>query len=107
MSDLVLDIARATSQIKQGKPCVSLTIKKYVFKESGLHHIVDDNNMIFHLESLDEYWDVLYIYEDPQMEGIIKSAPNIPKTKYDHWVLGNLFGYSHESIMRFISKFEE
>jgi len=103
-SNTVIDLHNGMAQIKQGKPCFSMTVKKYKFQEEGLHHILIDNNLNYLIEKLDEHWDVLYIYDDPQMLEIIRATPDIPTTKYDHWVLGNLFGYSHEAIMKFIRK---
>ena len=98
------DLWENITRVKQGKPCLSMTIKKDTFEMDGFQPVLAYNRINYHMESLDEYWDVLYIYEDPQMKEIIEATPHIPKTKYDHWVLGCLFGYSHEAIMKFIEE---
>jgi hypothetical protein len=49
-------------------------------------------------------WISLWIYKKDFMLEIIKSLPEEPKTIYDHWILGKVFGYSEEAIAEFIEK---
>lgn len=105
-SEQLIDIHHAINLVRQGKPCASMVIKKLSLKENGFDHLIEDEGMKFLVEPLDDHWDVLYIFECELMRDIIKQTPNTPKSRYDHWVLGNLFGYSHEAIMKFIGRVE-
>lgn len=44
----------------------------------------------------------IWIYKEKYMLEIIKNLPEQPKTVFDHWILGKAFGYSDESIKKFI-----
>ena len=53
-------------------------------------------------EFLYEGWTTIYIYKHEYLLEIIKESPDEPKTAYDHWVLGKMFGFSDEEIGKYI-----
>lgn len=60
-----------------------------------------------HVEDLSDGWVTLWIYKHPHIIEVIKSLPQTPQSAYDHWVLGKLFGYSEDSIAKFLANLNE
>ena len=84
----------------RGKPAAIISIQdRYI--EIAID-IVKSNKLYYLLEELTEEWKVLWIYKERYMEEIIKKMPEEPKTVYDHWVLGKIFGYSDEAIKEYL-----
>lgn len=83
------------------KPVAMMSIQNRYFKEA--ESIVKNmNGLKFHSEYLYDGWMTIYIYKHNYMLEIIKSSPDEPKTAYEHWILGKMFGYSDEEIGKFI-----
>jgi hypothetical protein len=63
---------------------------------------VDTFSLKTYIEELAPGWKTLWMYKDEYMLEIIKSLPDEPKTKFEHWILGKAFGYSDEAIKIFL-----
>lgn len=89
------------SLIKTGKPASCLAIQtRYVDKAI---EIIKQYNLNSYKEELSDGWITLWIYKYDYTLEVIKMLPKVPKTVYDHWVLGKLFGYNEESIQEYLS----
>ncbi|KOA19343.1 hypothetical protein CLHOM_24490 [Clostridium homopropionicum DSM 5847] len=87
--------------VKRGKPTAMIAIQnRYV--DDAIKIVTKIYNLNTYIENLSEGWKILWIYKDNYMLDIIKEMPEQPKTVYEHWVLGKIFGYSDESIKTFI-----
>ena len=84
----------------RGKPAAIISIQDRYAKETI--DIVKSNKLYYLIEELSAGWKTLWIYKYKYMEEIIKKMPEKPKTIYDHWVLGKIFGYSDEAIKEFL-----
>ncbi len=87
--------------IKAGKPTAMIPVQERYIDESI--EKVKELKLKTYIEDLSEGWKVLWIYKDEYLLEIIKKMPEHPKTAYDHWVLGKIFGYSDESIKQFVN----
>lgn len=54
------------------------------------------------MEILSKGWVTFWGYKYPHILEVIKNMPQAPKTVYDHWVLGKLFGYDEVAIQEFV-----
>ncbi len=91
--------------VKNGKPAAMISIQeRYV--EDAIKKIKSLSNLKTIIEDNSKGWKVLWIYKYPHIEKIIKSSQQAPKTVFEHWVLGKLFGYSEEAIANFINRLE-
>ena len=70
--------------------------------EKEVKSIINGYGLNCYVEKLAEDWLTIWIYKLPFILEVIKSTPQAPKTTFDHWVLGKLFGYSEEAIQEFI-----
>lgn len=88
--------------VKRGKSAAMIPIKNSQL--NGLKNIIETRfELKTYVEDLvDGEWTTLWIYKKDYILDIIKSLPEQPKTVFDHWVLGKLFGYSDEAIEEFI-----
>ena len=103
MKDITINaLANYCLQVKTGKPCAMTSLHERDEKEA-VDYIKDQGLLCFSEENEYDFL-IFWIYKDEQMLDIIKNTPDKPESKYDHWVLGNLFGYSHESIMEFLNE---
>ncbi|MEW6661949.1 MAG: hypothetical protein ACOY9Y_09810 [Bacillota bacterium] len=91
--------------VKRGKPAAMVpTQTKNI---SGAVAIIERNDLRLYKEKLSEGWLTLWIYKYPHVLEIIKSLPQVPKTVFDHWVLGKLFGYEEIAIQEFLESKQE
>lgn len=67
-------------------------------------YIQEKQKLYFYVEYLVEGWVNIYIFKYLFLKDVIKELPEQPKTIYDHWILGKAFGYSDDSISKFIEK---
>ena len=103
MNEIVYnELANYCLQVKTGKPCAMTSINDRDIDCAEKY--IEENELLSYTEENEFDWLIFWIYKDEEMLNIIKSVPDIPITKYDHWVLGNLFGYSHDSIMKFLEE---
>ncbi|MCG8401384.1 MAG: hypothetical protein MJA84_07275 [Firmicutes bacterium] len=87
--------------VKTGKPVASMALQeRYV--ESAIALITKEYELKACVESLAEGWVTLYIYKYSHIPEVIKSIPQAPKTVFDHWLLGKLFGYEEVAIQEFL-----
>lgn len=86
--------------VKTGKPTVMIPIQDRYINEAL--KIINKESLIAYIQDLSEGWKTLWIYKDKYLLEIIKNMPEKPKTAYEHWVLGKIFGYSDEAIREFI-----
>lgn len=91
--------------VQKGKPAAMLPIQARYVNEAKT--IIQSYGLHKYLEKLAEGWLMLWIYRFPHILEVIKSVPQAPRTAYDHWVLGKLFGYSEEAIGEFIWRDEK
>jgi len=84
--------------VRKGKPAAVLEVdNKYV--RGVKKYIKDVWQQHTYLESpTTKQWTSVWIYKKDYVLEIIKNAPREPKTIFDYWILGKLFGYSDESI---------
>ncbi|MGY3717172.1 hypothetical protein ACWE42_16800 [Sutcliffiella cohnii] len=88
--------------VKTGKPASSIAIQERFIDD--VITLVDSYNLFQYIEPLYEGWKTIWIYRYSHILEVIKESPQVPKTKYDHWVLGKLFGYDEASIQDFLTK---
>lgn len=88
--------------VKTGKPASSIAVQERYIDDVCV--LVDSFNLNRYIESLSDGWKTVWIYRYPHILEVIKESPQVPKSKYDHWVLGKLFGYDEVSIQDFLSK---
>lgn len=87
--------------VERGKPTALVTIQDR-FINSALS-VVEKENLYAYIEYLSEGWSTFWIYKYEYMFEVIKSLPEEPKTVYEHWILGKVFGYSDEAIREFVN----
>ena len=87
--------------VQEGKPAAMLPIQVRYENEAKI--VIQNYGLNDYIEQLADGWLTLWIYKLPHILEIIKSMPQAPKTTYEHWVLGKLFGYSEEAIRDFIN----
>jgi len=89
--------------VKKGKPAAMISIQNRYVKEA-IKKVKSLSNLKTIIEDTSKGWKVLWIYKYSHIEKVIKSSRQVPKTTFDHWVLGKLFGYSEEAIADFINR---
>jgi hypothetical protein len=101
-----LDIATNCYMVERDvKPasCIPIQLKHY----DDTKELMKNYDVNYYIEELSEEWFTLWIYKYNHILDIIIHSPNEPKTIYDHWILGKLFGYSDSSIEKFINQTKE
>lgn len=102
MESLKCEIEAYCYMVERGKPAAMLAIQDKHIKKIK-EYICSQYKQIKVFECrLSEGWRTLWIYKHDYMIDVIKSLPEKPKTVFDHWVLGKVFGYSDEAIAEFI-----
>jgi hypothetical protein len=87
--------------VKRGvKPTSIITIKRTEIGEAI--KIVKEENLHYHTEQMEYGWVNFWIYKNGLLHKIIKELPDKPETAIDHFLLGIIFGYDVDSILRFI-----
>lgn len=102
--------------INKGKPTAMEPIKDKdiketidIVKKNGLDYF--KKNLLrkdweaFGYDNTDKSYVQVWIYKKPIMLDVIKKMPKRPKTIYDHWILGKIFGFSDEKIEEFIIEY--
>jgi len=89
---------------KDCKPVAMFPIQdRYVKEVVEIINKYYDKSLLFHMDFLYKDWTTVWIYKKPFMKEIINNLPEQPKTIFDHWVLGKVFGYSDEAIEEYLS----
>ncbi|WP_024833810.1 hypothetical protein [Ruminiclostridium josui] len=101
MSYLHGEIDSNCYMVLRGKPAAVLPVKKEFVKEAK-DRIINFHKLKMIEQHLSKEWSSLWIYKKDFMFEVINCLPEKPKTVYDHWVLGKVFGYSDEAIEEFI-----
>lgn len=87
--------------VKKGKPAACIPLQVRHIDEARA--IVNQEGVLqVHVEGLSEGWVTFWVYRYPHILEAIKNTPQAPKTAYDHWILGKLFGYEEAAIQEFI-----
>lgn len=86
--------------VRTGKPAAIIPVQDRYINDAI--EMVGCDNLSYYVESLSEGWNTLWIYKDSYIIEVIKEMPEKPKTTYDHWVLGKVFGYSDNAIKTFL-----
>ena len=86
--------------VRNGKPAAMMPIQERYAEEAKT--TIQSYGLNHYFEQLSDGWLTLWVYKLPFIMEVIKSAPQVPNTIFDHWVLGKLFGYSEEAIQEFI-----
>ncbi|MYL32188.1 hypothetical protein [Pontibacillus yanchengensis] len=90
--------------IKRGKPAASMAIQsRYV---EDVRELLAQLSVSYTLQPLTDDWYTLWMYKHPHILDIIAQLPQAPKTSFDHWVLGKLYGYDEASISEFLVKLD-
>lgn len=88
--------------VKTGKPASSIAVQlRYI---DDVTRLVNFYKLSHYVEPLYDGWKTIWIYRYPHILEVIKESPQAPKSNYDHWVLGKLFGYDEASIQDFLTK---
>lgn len=74
------------------------------YTQEIVEYIHQGQKLFFYVEPLAEKWVNIYIFKYSFLIDVIKVLPEKPRTIYEHWVLGKAFGYSDDSIAKFIEK---
>ncbi len=96
------DILMYCEFVKRGKPAANLPLQERLI-ESALKIAHGVDGVQTYIEDLDAGWVTFWIYKHPHILDVIKAVPQVPKTAYDHWVLGKLFGYEEVAIGEYIA----
>ncbi|UYZ36778.1 hypothetical protein OD350_03655 [Clostridium beijerinckii] len=101
MSNIILEkIDFYCDMVLKGKPCACEAIQdRYV---SEVINKINNLKLKSYIEELSTGWKTIWIYKDEYIIEIIKELPEEPKTIFEHWILGKVFGYSDEAIRNFI-----
>lgn len=87
--------------VKRGKPAASIPLQERDVSEAC--KLVDQEEKLHHyIERLADDWVTFWVFRYPHILEVIKNIPQTPKTAFDHWVLGKLFGYEEGAIQEFI-----
>jgi hypothetical protein len=87
--------------VERGKPAACIAIQeRYI---DSAKHAVIGYGLKLYTDKLSEGWLSLWIYKYPHILDVIKNAPQVPRTAYDHWILGKLFGYEEAAIGEYIA----
>lgn len=88
--------------VKTGSKSVAMMPIQNKYLEEAKITVGNIDGLKFYSEFLYEGWTTIYIYKHDYLLEVIKNSPDEPKTVYEHWVLGKMFGYSDEEIGKFI-----
>lgn len=83
-----------------GKPVAMLALQSRHVNHAK--EIIEKYKLNIYIEELVEGWKTLWIYKEKYMLEIIKALPKQPKTIFEHWILGKVFGYSEQAIKNFL-----
>lgn len=88
------------NMVRCGKPAACLPLQtRYVDAATST---IEGHGLRYHIEELALGWATVWVYKYPHILNVIEATRQAPKTAYDHWVLGKLFGYSEEAIRDFV-----
>ncbi|GMA52052.1 hypothetical protein GCM10025857_34090 [Alicyclobacillus contaminans] len=93
-------LANYCYMVQRGKPAASMALQERYIEEAS--DFVDGYKLNAHVETLSEGWVTFWVYKYEHILEVIKSMPQAPKTAFDHWVLGKLFGYEEAAIAEFL-----
>lgn len=95
------EIMANTYMVERGKPasCIPVKVRDIDMVEKKVRDVCGIKT---YCEILSEKWVTMWIYKYPHILEIIRSTKDNPKTTFDHWVLGKLFGYDEDSIAKFL-----
>ena len=99
LSETIVQVQSQTYMIQRGKPCSCVGIK--IKERADVTTYLDSQDIRYHFEELSPGWCTLWLYDHEFMLEVIKASPDTPRTVYDHWILGKMFGYSDEAIKKF------
>lgn len=87
--------------VKRGKPaaCIPLQIRHI---DEAIEIVSSEGKLNIYTEDLYEGWVTFWVYSHPHILDVIKNVPQAPKSAYDHWIFGKLFGYEEAAIHEFI-----
>ena len=86
--------------VKRGKPAACIPV--HVRDINKARQIASQELCLSYSESLANDWFTFWVYQYPHILDVIKSLPQVPRTAYDHWLLGKLFGYEEAAIHEYI-----
>lgn len=87
--------------VRCGKPAAMLALQDRYVKEAE-NIITNKYSLMFYEEDLAKGWKTIWIYKENYLLDIILALPEQPKTIFEHWVLGKVFGYSEQAIKDFL-----
>ena len=88
--------------VQTGKPAALIPFQER-HVDAAVVFVTVELGLSTYIEKLAEGWVSFWIYKYPHILEVIKSTPQAPKTAFDHWVLGKLFGYEEAAIQEFLS----
>lgn len=87
--------------VQRGKPASTIPVQER-YLETVSRTVTETHGLNIYVEPLSEGWVNVWIYKYPHILQVIQALQQAPKTVFDHWVLGKLFGYSEEAIHEFL-----
>lgn len=88
--------------VQRGKPAALIPVPERDINDA-VALVNREHGIKAYTESLAEGWVSLWIYKYTHILDVIKALPQAPKSTFDHWVLGKLFGYEEVAIQEFLS----
>jgi hypothetical protein len=86
--------------VQRGKPAACLPLQeRYI---DAAQSLIEEKGLKVFIQPLSSGWITLWIYRYQHISHIIKQLPQVPKTVYDHWMLGKVFGYDEQSISDYL-----
>lgn len=84
-----------------GKPAANIALQdRYL---AGARTLIERHGLRSYTEDLEPGWKTVWVYRFPHILDVIQTVRQAPRTVFDHWVLGKLFGYSEEAIQAFVA----
>ena len=89
-------------QVNRGKPAAALPVKEKYLEETK--RLIKSHSLKLINKDLSQNWTTVWIYKHGHLKEIINKLQQAPESKFDHWVLGKLFGYSEIEIGNYINQ---
>ncbi|MDQ0268889.1 hypothetical protein [Cytobacillus purgationiresistens] len=90
--------------VNTGKPAACQPVQER-YKDMAID-IIHSYGILSYTEPLSDGWITIWMYRYTHILDVIKQSPQVPKSQYDHWVIGKLFGYDENSIEKFLLRHE-
>lgn len=87
--------------VERGKLAAEVPVQNRYIEELQ-HYVCEKHGLKTYAIEFYSGWTDLWIYEKPYVLELIRTTSSKPKSVFDHWVLGKLFGFSDSAIEEFL-----